>query len=112
MLRIENIKKIIDRKVMGGWVVRNINQHPTQEKYMFDIHCLSPIGVVMDRCTISVNRRGTMNLCNKTNKMRATYFFNYNGNGTNICGSADWLADMNNFVGQLALIITEYHNKK
>lgn len=112
MLHIQNIRKALNRKVMGGWVIKDVNGHPTQAKYMFDIHCLSPIGVVMDRCTISVNRRGTMNLCNKTNKMRPIYFFNYNGNGTNICGSADWLADMNNFVGQLALIIKEYHNKK
>jgi hypothetical protein len=41
-----------------------------------------------------------------------TYFFNYNGEGTNVCGSAEWLGDMKNFVGQMEYIIKKYHNKQ
>lgn len=112
MLRIENIRKVINRKVFGGWVIRDVNGHPTQSKYMFDVHCLSPIGVVMDRCTISIDRIFVNALNPKTNKREATYFFNYNGVKTNVCGTADWLADMDNFTAQLEYIITNYHNKK
>ena len=30
MLRIENIRKVLNRKVFGGWVIRDVNGHPTQ----------------------------------------------------------------------------------
>ena len=111
MLHIQNIRKVINRKVFGGWVIREVNGHPTQSKYMFNIHCLSPIGVVMDRCTISLDRRGRM-LKTMTHPDSLSYFFNYNGEQTNVCGGADWLADMDNFTSQLELIIKDYHNKK
>jgi hypothetical protein len=41
-----------------------------------------------------------------------SYFFYYNGEQTNVCGGADWLADIDNFTGQLELIIQNYHNKR
>ena len=111
MLHIQNIRNVINRKVFAGWVIRDINNHPTQGKYMFDIHCLSPIGVVMDRCTISLERRGRM-LKTMTHPTTRSYFFYYNGTETNVCGGADWLGDMDNFTKQLEYIIKEYHNKK
>ena len=111
MLHIQNIRKVINRKVFGGWVIREVNGHPTQSKYMFNIHCFSPIGVVMDRCTISLERRGRM-LKTMTHPTTRSYFFYYNGEQTNVCGGADWLADMDNFTAQLEYVITNYHNKK
>ena len=111
MLTIKNVTKLGNRKVFGNWVVRAINCHPIQEKYMFDIHCFSPIGVVMDRCTISLERKGRM-LKTMTHPDTHSYFFYYNGTETNVCGGADWLADMDNFTGQLELIIQNYHNKR
>ena len=111
MLRIENIRKALNRKVFANWVIRDINNHPTQGKYMFDIHCYSPLGVIMDRCTISLERRGRM-LKTMTHPDTHSYFFYYNGEQTNVCGGADWLGDMDNFTKQLEYIIKEYHNKK
>ena len=111
MLHIQNIRKALNRKVFGNWVIKDVNGHPTQSKYMFDIHCFSPIGVVMDRCTISLERRGKM-LKTMTHPTTRSYFFNYNGVETNACGSSDWLADMDNFTAQLEYVITNYHNKK
>ena len=95
MLHIQNIRKILNRKVFGGWVIRNVNGHPTQSKY---------------RCTISLDRKGTL-LKTMTHPDEVSYFFNYNGTTTRVCGGADWLADMDNFVGQLEFIIKNYHNK-
>ena len=111
MLTIQNIRKVINRKVFGGWVIKDVNGHPTQSKYMFDIHCFSPIGVVMDRCTVSLERTGRM-LKTMTHPTTRSYFFYYNGVETNACGSADWLADMDNFTAQLEYVITKYHNKQ
>ena len=113
MLHIHNIRKIQNRKVFGGWVVKEINNHPTQGKYMFDIQCFSPLGVgsTIDRCTISLERTGRM-LKTMTHPTTRSYFFYYNGTDTNVCGSADWLADMDNFTTQLEYVITNYHNKQ
>ena len=111
MLTIKNVTKLGNRKVFGNWVVKAINCHPVQGKYMFDIHCFSPIGVVMDRCTISLERKGRI-LKTMSHADEMSYFFYYNGAETNVCGGADWLADMDNFTAQLEYVITNYHNKK
>ena len=108
MLHIHNIRKIENRKVFGGWVVKGINNHPTQGKYMFDVHCLGPVGTTIDRCTISLERTGKM-LKTMTHPTTHSYFFNYNGKVTNVCAGAEWLGDMNNFIGQLEYIIKKYH---
>jgi hypothetical protein len=39
------------------------------------------------------------------------YYFNYNGEDTNVCGGAEWLGNIGNFVAQLEYIIKKYHNK-
>jgi hypothetical protein len=110
MLRIQNISKIGSRRIFGGWVVRDINSHPTQNKYMFDMHCLGPLGNTIDRCTISLNRTPIV-LHPDRRPAETVYFFRYNGEDTNVCGGADWFGDMDNFVGQLEYIIKKYHNK-
>ena len=109
MLRIQNIRKLENRIVFGGWVVRDMNTHPTQNKYMFDIHCIGPIGNTIDRCTISLNRTPIV-LHPDRRPAETVYFFRYNGEDTNVCGGADWFGDMDNFVGQLEYIIKKYHN--
>ena len=108
MLHIHNIRKIENRIVFGGWVVKGINNHPTQSKYMFDVHCLGPVGTTIDRCTISLERHGKR-LKTMTHPTTHSYFFFYNGNITNVCGGAEWLGDKKNFIGQLEFIIKKYH---
>jgi len=113
MLTIQNITKLRNRKIIGGWVVRDINCHPVQNKYMFDIQCFSPLGVgsIMDRCTISLNRT-PMVLQPDGKPAELVYYFNYNGKDTNVCGGREWLSDIGNFVGQLEYIIKKYHNEQ
>jgi hypothetical protein len=62
MLTIQNITKLVGRRIFDGWVVRDMNTHPTQNKYMFDIHCMDPLGSTMDRCTISCWMIGLVSL--------------------------------------------------
>ncbi len=110
MLTIENVTKIGSRRIFGGWVIKGINLHPTQRKYMFDVHCLGPVGTTIDRCTISLNRI-PMVLHNIGKPAELVYYFNYNGEVTNVCGGAEWLGDIKNFMGQMEYIIKKYHNK-
>jgi len=110
MLTIENITKVGSRRIFGSWVIKGINLHPTQKKYMFDVHCLGPVGTTIDRCTISLNRT-PMVLHNVGKPDEKVYFFRYNGEKTNVCGGAEWLGDIKNFMGQMEYIIKKYHNK-
>jgi hypothetical protein len=108
MLHIKNIKKLIDKPVFGGWVIKEVHNHPTVGFYIFDIQCFSPIGVSMDMCTISLTRKGVI-FRNTGEPPRLTYFFRYNGKETNVCAGRDWLCDMDNFIGQFEYIIKKYH---
>jgi hypothetical protein len=110
MLTIQNVTKLAGRRIFDGWVVRDMNTHPTQNKYMFDIHCMDPLGSTIDRCTISLNRKG-MILQPDGKPAELVYYFNYNGADTNVCGGAEWLGDIGNFVAQMEYIIKKYHNK-
>ena len=111
MLTIKNISKLGNRKLIGGWVIKDMNSHPTQNKYMFDIHCMGPIGNGIDRCTISLNRIGQLQReMGKPEYM--VYFFNYNGEQTKVCVTKDWILNPENFISQLKYIINEYHNKQ
>jgi hypothetical protein len=111
MLTIQNINKLVDRKLIGGWVIKEVNLHPTQNLYIFDIQCFSHIGITIDRCTISLDRRGELQRrMFKTDTMG--YFFRYNGNGTDVCVTKDWILNPDNFISQLKYIIKEYHNKR
>ena len=111
MLTIQNVTKLAGRRIFGGWVVRDMNCHPTQNKYMFDIHCLGPLGNTIDRCTVSLNRIGKLQReMGKPDYM--VYFFNYNGEQTKVCVTKDWILNPENFISQLKYIINEYHNKR
>ena len=113
MLTIKNITKLGNRKIFGSWVIRAINCHPVQNKYMFDIHCFSPLGVgsTIDRCTISLNRIGQLQrTMGKPDEL--AYFLNYNGEQTDVCVTKDWIKNPENFISQLKYIINQYHNKQ
>jgi hypothetical protein len=111
MLTIQNVTKLAGRRIFGGWVVRDMNCHPTQHKYMFDMHCMGPLGNTIDRCTISLNRKGMM-LQPDGKPAERVYYFNYNGEDTNVCGGAEWLGNIGNFIAQMEFIIKRYHNKR
>jgi len=111
MLTIKNVTKLGNRKVFANWVIRNINCHPVQDKYMFDVQCMSPLGICMDRCTISLNRIGELQR-NMFKPDTTAYYFNYNGERTEVCVTKDWILNPDNFVGQLEYIIKKYHNKQ
>ncbi len=110
MLTIQNVTKLAGRRIFGGWVVRDMNCHPTQHKYMFDMHCMGPLGNTIDRCTISLNRTPIV-LHPDGKPVETVYFFNYNGEKTNVCGGAKRLGDIGNFIAQMEYIIKKYHNK-
>jgi len=111
MLTIQNISKLGSRRIFGGWVVRDMNCHPVQNKYMFDMHCMGPLGNTIDRCTISLNRIGELQR-NMFKPDTTAYFFNYNGLPTDVCVTGEWIKNPENFISQLKYIINEYHNKR
>jgi len=111
MLTIQNVTKLAGKRIFGGWVVRDMNCHPTQNKYMFDIHCMGPLGNTIDRCTVSLNRIGELQR-NMFKPDTTAYFLYYNGERTDVCVTKDWILNPENFISQLKYIIKEYHNKQ
>ena len=111
MLHIQNISKLGGRRLFGGWVIKAVNGHPTQSKYLLDIHCNGPIGTRIDGCTISLNRIGIVQRTLDRPDYLA-YFLYYNGERTDVCVTKDWILNPENFISQLKYIIKEYHNKK
>ena len=111
MLHIQNISKLGGRRLFGGWVIKAVNGHPTQSKYLLFIDCNGPMGTRIDGCTISLNRRGEVQrTLGKPDAL--AYFLNYNGERTDVCVTKDWILNPENFISQLKYIIKEYHNKK
>ncbi len=108
MLHIQNIINIADRNVFGGWKITDVDSDVNTDRYIFVIECFSPIGVVMDKCTISLERHGRM-IKTMTHPTTHSYFFFYNGNITNVCGGAEWLGNIDNFLSQIRLVIKSYH---
>ena len=111
MLHIHNANKLIDKRIIGGWVIKEINIHPTQNLYMFNLHCIGPLGNTIDKCSISL-KRTPMVLHPVGKPVETVYFFRYDGRDTNICGGADWFGDIDNFLTQIGLVIKSYHNKQ
>jgi hypothetical protein len=110
MLHIHNTTKLIDKRIIGGWVIKEINIHPTQSLYMFTLHCIGPLGNTIDKCSISLKRIGTP-IQPIGQPSHLSYFFRYDGKDTNICGGADWFGDIDNFLTQIGLVIKSYHNR-
>jgi hypothetical protein len=111
MLHIQNITKLGGRRLFGGWIITAVVGGGNEPQYLFDIHCMGPIGNRIDRCTISLNRIGQLQrTMGKPDEL--AYFLNYNGEQTDVCVTKDWIKNPYNFISQLKYIINTYHNKR
>ena len=105
MLTIENLNKIQNRNVAGDWVVKECGTHLHNECYYFGLYNIQPFGVT-DICRIMLERTHILD-----NEGTKCYYFICNSQRTNVCGSADWLSDIDNMIGQLEYLVKGYHKK-
>ena len=102
MLTIVNIDKLVNQKIWDGWEVRAVYEGNHNDTYIFELHRESAWG--NGDCTIMLERTG------KTHSDKLVYFFIYNSQRTDVCATADWLADKDNMVERLEYMIMNKEN--
>jgi hypothetical protein len=104
MLTIENIDKLVNQKIWDGWEVRAVYEGNHNGTYIFELAKFrAHQGYPTEKCTIMLERTGHRGSDNVNNGK--VYFFIYNSQRTNVCASADWLADKDNMIAKLEFIL-------
>ena len=103
MLTIKNILKLQDQPIWDGWDVTLIYEGNHNDTYIFELarHRKS----ITERCTIMLERTGQPRQYTDTSKKDKAYYFIYNSQRTNVCATADWLADKDNMIAKLEYIL-------
>ena len=103
MLTIENIDKLVNQKIWDRWEVSDIYKGDHNDTYIFELVKRKPLPMHNGLCTIMLERTGHRG--SDTINNGKVYFFIYNSQRTNVCASADWLADKDNMIAKLEFIL-------
>jgi hypothetical protein len=104
MLTIVNIDKLVNQGIWDGWEVRAVYEGNHNGTYIFELAKFrAHQGYPTEKCTIMLERTGHRGSDNVNNGK--VYFFIYNSQRTNVCASADWLADKDNMIAKLEFIL-------
>jgi hypothetical protein len=105
MLTIVNIDKLVNQKIWDGWEVRAVYEGNHNGTYIFELaRFRAHQGHPTEKCTIMLERTG------HTHSNRLVYFFTYNSQRTDICATADWLADKDNMIAKLEYLLVNKEN--
>ena len=108
MLTIENVDKLVNQKIWDGWEVNDIYKGDHNDTYIFELVKRKPLPMHNGLCTIMLERTGHRGSDNVNNGK--VYFFIYNSQRTNVCASADWLADKDNMIAKLEYLLVNKEN--
>jgi len=103
MLTIVNINKLVNQPIWDGWEVNDIYKGDHNDTYIFELVKRRPMPRHNGLCTIMLERTGHRG--SDTVNNGKVYFFIYNSQRTNVCASADWLADKDNMIAKLEFIL-------
>ena len=103
MLTIKNTHKLFKQPIWDGWEVIDIYEGSHNDTYIFELHRESAWG--NKNCTIMLERTGHLRQHTDTSKKDNAYYFIYNSQRTNVCATADWLADRDNMIAKLEYIL-------
>ena len=103
MLTIKNILKLQGQPLVDGWEANHIYEGNHNDTYIFELVKRRPYPIHNELCTIMLERTGHRGSDNVNNGK--VYFFIYNSQRTNVCASADWLADKDNMIAKLEYIL-------
>jgi hypothetical protein len=107
MLTIVNIDKLVNQKIWDGWEVRAVYEGNHNGTYIFELaRFRAHQGHPTEKCTIMLERTGHT----ISNKPNLVYFFTYNSQRTDICATADWLADKDNMIAKFEYILVNKEN--
>jgi hypothetical protein len=108
MLTIVNIDKLVNQPIWDGWEVNDIYKGDHNDTYIFELVKRKPLPMHNGLCTIMLERTGHRG--SDTVNNGKVYFFIYNSQRTNVCASADWLADKDNMIAKLEYILVNKEN--
>lgn len=108
MLKIENLKKIQGKTVFDNWVVKEVGTLEHNNTYYFGVYGFNEDGVAIDRCKIMLERT-PITQRSMTHPDETAYFFICDSQRTNVCGTVNWLSDMDNMLGVMKGLITTTH---
>ena len=113
MLTIENLKKIQGRSTAGNWVIKEVGELTHNNTYYFGLYQIKAGVGAIDRCNIMLERKALPHRSYKrrTRRTELAYFFICDSQRTNYCGTADWLADIDNVLGLMEELIENEHIK-
>ena len=106
MLTIRNITKLNGTPLVDGWEVIQVIEGKHNDTYIFELVKDDAWSFTPKYCKIMLERTGHKVF----GQPALSYFFVYNSMRTNICASADWLADKDNMVERLEYIIMNKEN--
>jgi hypothetical protein len=109
MLRIENLKKIQGRTLGDDWVVKEVGLLTHNNCYYFGLYQIKAGVGAVDRCNIMLERESLPQY--SSTHTQWAYFFICDSKRTIYCGTADWLADMDNVLGVMEELLNEEHIK-
>jgi len=106
MLTIQNITKLNGTPLVDGWEIKSVIEGTHNDTYIFELVKDDAWSFTPKYCKIMLERTGHKVF----GQPSLSYFFVYNSMRTNICASADWLADKDNMVERLEYIIMNKEN--
>lgn len=101
MLTIQNIDKLNGQPLVDGWEVIQVLEGKHNDTYIFELVKDDPWSFIPKKCKIMFERTGRRVF----GQPGLSYFFIYNSMRTNVCVSADYIADKDNMVDQLEYIL-------
>lgn len=110
MLTIDNIEKIQGRSVTGDWIVKEVAELSHNDTYYFGLYQIKAGLGAVDRCVVMLERNAIIQRTS-THPDTKAYFFICDSKRTNTCGSADWLADIDNMIKVFTDLIERDHIK-
>ena len=106
MLTIKNILKLQGQPLVDGWEANHIYEGNHNDTYIFELVNRKPYPIHNELCTIMLERTGHKIF----GQPGLSYFFIFDSQRTNVCASADWLADKDNMIERLEYMIMNKEN--
>jgi hypothetical protein len=106
MLTIKNILKLQNQPIWDGWEVKLIYEGNHNDTYIFELVKDDPYQFTPKQCKIMLERTGHKIF----GQAGLSYFFIFDSQRTNVCASADWLADKDNMIERLEYMIMNKEN--
>jgi hypothetical protein len=104
MLTIKNISKLDGTPLVDGWEIKKVFEGIHNDTYIFELVKDDAWSFIPKKCKIMFERTGHRVF----GQPGLSYFFIYNSMRTNVCVSADYIADKDNMIQQLENILQKY----